>query len=162
LDPRGLPSINFSAIPCSPVSRILPTSTFGEGFWSENPTRNLSKLFCRIQPRFSLAVIEGSFVSRFETDGGEWAHDREALVTVRKEFRVLPDSKETGLAGKAELAEWLSPGQAAAELFLRPATLANWRTLGKGPPFHKFGRTVIYLRGDLDLWKRSQRHECDE
>src|SRR5579875_1670942 len=81
---------------------------------------------------------------------------------VRKEIHVLSNSNETGLAGKAELADWLLSGQAAAELFLRPATLANWRTLGKGPALHKCGRTVIYLREDLELWKRSQRHECDE
>lgn len=60
------------------------------------------------------------------------------------------DLNEKGPTGKPEATDWLSPGQAAGELFLRPATLANWRTLGKGPAFHKFGRTVVYLRGDLE------------
>lgn len=58
--------------------------------------------------------------------------------------------------------EWLSPAEAAAELFVQPATLANWRVQAKGPAYHKFGRAIVYLREDLEDWKREQRHEREE
>jgi hypothetical protein len=58
--------------------------------------------------------------------------------------------------------EWLTAVEAASELFVQPATLANWRVQGKGPAYHKFGRAIVYLREDLEDWKREQRHEREE
>src|SRR5581483_8950686 len=113
-----MPSINFLAIPCSAVSRMLRpllSARFSGAKIRQEIFQNSSVGFSL----FSLSVIEGSFVSSFETDGCEWARDAEALLTASKEIHVLPNSSETGLTGKAELADWLSPGQAAAELFLR-------------------------------------------
>jgi excisionase family DNA binding protein len=36
------------------------------------------------------------------------------------------------------------------------ATLANWRSAGKGPPFVKVGRHVRYRREDVDRWVEAQ------
>jgi hypothetical protein len=33
-----------------------------------------------------------------------------------------------------------------------PGTLKQWRHLGKGPRYVKFGRHVRYRRSDLDAW----------
>jgi excisionase family DNA binding protein len=36
------------------------------------------------------------------------------------------------------------------------ATLANWRSAGKGPPFVKVGRHVRYRPEDVDQWVERQ------
>jgi Helix-turn-helix domain len=47
---------------------------------------------------------------------------------------------------------YLTNSEAAAYLNLSPRTLENWRVLGGGPRFRKFGRRVIYAVDDLELW----------
>ncbi|WDS35853.1 helix-turn-helix domain-containing protein [Pseudoxanthomonas sp.] len=47
----------------------------------------------------------------------------------------------------------LTPKQVAAEYQLSERTLANWRSLQKGPRFLKFGeRSVRYRRADLEAF----------
>jgi hypothetical protein len=46
--------------------------------------------------------------------------------------------------------EWLSPAEAAAELFVQPATLANWRVQAKGPAYYKFGRAICIFE---KIWR---------
>ncbi len=46
----------------------------------------------------------------------------------------------------------LTERQVAALLQISPKTLRNWRTLGKGPSWRKYGRFVRYDRQDVQLW----------
>ena len=50
---------------------------------------------------------------------------------------------------------WLIPAQAAAYLQLSKLTLADLRTKGRGPVYHKAGALVRYLQADLDAWMES-------
>lgn len=51
----------------------------------------------------------------------------------------------------------LSVQEAADYLRLRPQTLNNWRVMGKGPRFQKFGRRVVYSMDDLTSWANARR-----
>ncbi len=47
-----------------------------------------------------------------------------------------------------------------------PSTLAKLASIGGGPKFHKFGRSVIYTAADLDDWvdarlTRAMASTCD-
>lgn len=54
---------------------------------------------------------------------------------------------------------YLTNSEAAAYLKLSPRTLENWRVLGDGPRFRRFGRRVIYALNDLELWATSRACE---
>jgi len=45
-----------------------------------------------------------------------------------------------------------SEDEAAAYLLIKPSTLANWRSMGKGPTYYKPVQKVIYYKADLDTW----------
>jgi hypothetical protein len=47
-----------------------------------------------------------------------------------------------------EVASWL----ASRGLRVRPQTLINWRHVGGGPAFHRFGNRVVYAEKDLQTW----------
>lgn len=50
----------------------------------------------------------------------------------------------------------LTPEQAAEFLEVIPATLANWRSAGTGPKFHKKnGKKIVYFEEDLYAWIKS-------
>jgi hypothetical protein len=59
-------------------------------------------------------------------------------------------------ATTSDLSRYLTNSEAAAYLNLSPRTLENWRVLGGGPRFRKFGRRVIYAIDDLELWAGAQ------
>lgn len=46
-----------------------------------------------------------------------------------------------------------STKEAARYLKLSPQTLMNWRCLGRGPRFFKFGGRVVYDHNDLQEFK---------
>ena len=50
-----------------------------------------------------------------------------------------------------------SEAEAAKYLNLASATLKQWRSAGKGPAYHKTGRSVHYSRKDLDAYKAANR-----
>lgn len=51
---------------------------------------------------------------------------------------------------------YLTAGEAAALIGVRPSTLAAWRCLKSvGPPFAKFGSAVRYRRSHLLSWAAS-------
>lgn len=52
---------------------------------------------------------------------------------------------------------YLTTEEAARSLKISAKTLCNWRSSGGGPPFCKFGSSVRYKLGDLDLWAESRR-----
>jgi predicted DNA-binding transcriptional regulator AlpA len=51
----------------------------------------------------------------------------------------------------------LSEAQAAKKLGYAVSTLANWRSMGYGPPFLKISRRVEYLESDIEEWQLAQR-----
>jgi hypothetical protein len=44
----------------------------------------------------------------------------------------------------SDAAAFLTPKELATRWKLNPQTLANWRALGKGPPYSKIGTKVLY------------------
>jgi len=50
---------------------------------------------------------------------------------------------------------YATPAEAAEYLGVARQTLANWRSLGKGPRFVRRGRLVRYAWCDLDAWLTS-------
>jgi hypothetical protein len=51
-----------------------------------------------------------------------------------------------------EVVLWLSQ----KGLRVRPQTLINWRHVGGGPPFHRFGHRVVYAESALVEWVRQR------
>ncbi len=54
--------------------------------------------------------------------------------------------------------EWLDDVALAAVLGLSVKAVRQWRLLGKGPKYRKFGAAVRYGRHDLEAWISSQPH----
>lgn len=50
--------------------------------------------------------------------------------------------------------ELLSPEEVCKRLDgkIKPRTLSNWRTSGRGPKFTKLGGKVVYPKSKLDEW----------
>lgn len=55
------------------------------------------------------------------------------------------------------LSTLLSEESAAPFVGTEPKTLANWRTLGKGPKFIRVGRKVMYHPDDIAEWVAARR-----
>lgn len=59
--------------------------------------------------------------------------------------------------------DWLTAREASTLAKVTEKTLANWRSLGIGPPFTKLspgrGGRVRYRRGDIQAWMRGERAE---
>jgi predicted DNA-binding transcriptional regulator AlpA len=52
-----------------------------------------------------------------------------------------------------ETTTWLTRKEAAAQLRLSAATLANWASLGLGPRFSRIGGgRVLYRLADVEAW----------
>jgi hypothetical protein len=49
--------------------------------------------------------------------------------------------------------------EAAADLGVKPSTLAAWRSTGKGPDYWKWGREVYYSQSTNASWKAKHRHQ---
>lgn len=55
---------------------------------------------------------------------------------------------------------WLTTTDLAAELNIRPGTLRQWRSEGKGPRGVRMEGIVRYRRSDVDDWIRQQAGEA--
>src|SRR6266852_826752 len=55
----------------------------------------------------------------------------------------------------------LSPEELAHNLDLSPATLADWRSQGKGPAYLKAGRRIWYPKAHVERWMQSQIRETN-
>ncbi|MGE0774436.1 MAG: helix-turn-helix transcriptional regulator [Sphingomonadaceae bacterium] len=55
------------------------------------------------------------------------------------------------------LAALLTEDRAAPFVGTEPKTLANWRTLGKGPKFIRVGRKAMYHPDDIAEWVAARR-----
>lgn len=47
--------------------------------------------------------------------------------------------------------------EAAEYMQVAEKTLANWRSLGRGPSYSKLGHVIVYQKADLDDFLNSQR-----
>lgn len=47
--------------------------------------------------------------------------------------------------------------RAAKVIGMSRRTLEKWRALGKGPPYLKLGRRVLYSTTDLEAWLKTRR-----
>src|SRR6266478_2784794 len=56
----------------------------------------------------------------------------------------------------------LSPEELAQNLGLSPATLADWRTQGRGPAYLKTGRRVWYPKMHVEKWMQNQVRETND
>ncbi|WP_290952560.1 helix-turn-helix domain-containing protein [Hyphomonas sp.] len=54
---------------------------------------------------------------------------------------------------------YLSPTETARHLRLSASWLAKSRLTGKGPPFIKAGRSVLYDLDDLDEWMTARKRK---
>ena len=102
--------------------------------------------------------------------------ERKAIgaVTLHESWSLVGDAPRKGpLAargnerrgtGMTEQQKYLNTRDSAQYLGLKPRTLEGLRLNGDGPPYHKFGRGVRYLREDLDEWARARRraHTSDD
>lgn len=52
----------------------------------------------------------------------------------------------------ADPLEILTPEQTAALLQVSPRTVEEWRRTRTGPPWHRMGRHVRYLRREVLVW----------
>jgi len=51
----------------------------------------------------------------------------------------------------------LSPDEAAQYLNMSVDTLANWRSTGEGPKWHKPLKKVYYFKNELDEWIKTAK-----
>src|SRR5262245_7361480 len=51
-----------------------------------------------------------------------------------------------------QMPENLIEAEAADYTRTKPGTLANWRSLGKGPRYVRAGGRILYRKADLDRW----------
>lgn len=56
------------------------------------------------------------------------------------------------------LADFLTQGEAAAELRVCERTLDRWRRLDEGPPITRLGRRILYRRSSVQAWLRAREH----
>ena len=54
------------------------------------------------------------------------------------------------------LTDFLTQGEAAAELKICERTLDRWRRLGEGPPVTRLGRRILYRRFRVQAWLRAR------
>lgn len=53
---------------------------------------------------------------------------------------------------------WLTGKEAAIRFRISEKTLANWRSSGTGPAYHRAGR-ILYRAADIEQWLEGRRHE---
>lgn len=52
---------------------------------------------------------------------------------------------------------WMTTRELAKRWKMSPDTLANWRWSGEGPPYSKFGHSVLYKRTVIIVWEKTLR-----
>ena len=51
---------------------------------------------------------------------------------------------------------WKTPAEVAERLGVSPATLANWRSAGRGPAYLRIGGRVVYPEKAIEQWLEAQ------
>lgn len=62
--------------------------------------------------------------------------------------------------GSGLLHDWMGRDELAAELGISVDTLSRWETRRIGPPCVRVGRRVLYRRGAVQDWLRSQEERA--
>ena len=60
-------------------------------------------------------------------------------------------------AQSQEYGEYMRSAELVAYLRIGKSTPAKWRLTGFGPPYMTLGRTILYLKRDVDEWAASRR-----
>jgi hypothetical protein len=60
---------------------------------------------------------------------------------------------------KVKRSMYLTPAEVAERLMVNIGTLANWRVVGYGPKFMKFGRKVMYAEREIIAFEKLCEHE---
>jgi predicted DNA-binding transcriptional regulator AlpA len=58
-------------------------------------------------------------------------------------------------SGALTMDEHLDENQLAKRLSLSPRTIQRWRQDGKGPPYLKLGRRIVYRLPDILAWEQA-------
>ena len=84
-----------------------------------------------------------------------------ADVFAENGVRVTPDIalEGTRMCRRFDDDTYYRPSDDAMRLIATVGGLAQWRHYGKGPPFTKFGRRILYLGADLNRWMDKHRVE---
>ena len=69
---------------------------------------------------------------------------------------------EYKLSTELEGLRYLNEYEVSALIGFAVGSLRNWRSLGRGPCYHKMGRAVRYRLKDILAWVESQRVETRE
>ena len=69
--------------------------------------------------------------------------------------RRVTAEEQKGFSCAIQGKQFLSDLEVEARLGVPRKTLQNWRVLGRGPRFRKFGSGVRYQISDLDAWVES-------
>lgn len=72
------------------------------------------------------------------------------------------DPSQRAPTSEAEATYAYPVAKAAAYLNVAPKTLANWRSMGKGPKFCRLGRRVVYRVDDLRQFMDEHLFDPDE
>jgi predicted DNA-binding transcriptional regulator AlpA len=75
---------------------------------------------------------------------------------VREEIHTALSEHAPTSAARGE-ATYLNGMDAGTRLGLSPETLYAWRREGKGPPYIRLGRRIMYKVADLDAWMAANR-----
>jgi hypothetical protein len=62
---------------------------------------------------------------------------------------------DQGLANKPALSDYLTEDQLSIKLGRKKRTLRLWRQRREGPPWVKYGPTIVYPSDEVDPWLRS-------
>ena len=53
--------------------------------------------------------------------------------------------------------QWLTAAQVEEMTGIKEKTLANWRSQGRGPQYHKVGKIIRYALEEIERWMQSFR-----
>ena len=104
---------------------------------------------------FRLTTVERVRAWMAEHAGEAERNAMRAVAEDRKEIET--NQQEHGRTRMNDNRIYMSTREAAALLGLSPRTMDRYRVNGEGPPFHRFGNRVRYLRADIEAWAAERR-----
>jgi predicted DNA-binding transcriptional regulator AlpA len=85
-------------------------------------------------------------------------------VEIQASWRSLPQDPavwltngQTASKGDQMNRKYLTPTEVETMFGVKEKTLANWRSQGRGPKYHKIGKLIRYSTEDLQDWGHSKR-----
>lgn len=68
----------------------------------------------------------------------------------------MTEIEATGSSSRGQMPALMEIGDVAALMRISPSLLAKWRMRGRGPPFIKAGRRILYECAEVRRWLREQ------